>query len=233
MVRALAVLLALCAAAEATAQCRLALALALDVSSSVDADEHDLQRRGMAAALNDRDIRDAILSGAPGHVAIAAYEWSGRDKQAMLLDWTVLESEAQIDRAVAALLLPERSHDNFPTAMGYALGYGATLLARGPRCTRKVLDLSGDGRSNEGFPPALAYRHFPFERVTVNGLAVLEDGPELAEYFAQEVIRGPRAFVEVSQGYQGYQQAMTRKLFREINDLAVGQAGPPSADTRG
>ncbi|WP_417605413.1 DUF1194 domain-containing protein [Primorskyibacter flagellatus] len=233
MVKALALLLALCASGPAAAQCRLALALALDVSSSVDASEHLLQRRGLAAALNDADVRRAILSGAPRHVALAAYEWSGRDQHQMLLNWTVLDGDTSIDGAVAAILSPPRSHDNFPTALGYALGYGATLLERGPDCTRRVLDVSGDGRNNEGFAPDLAYQHFPFAGVTVNGLAVLNDNPALAGYFEREVIRGPRAFVEVSQGYEGYREAMTRKLFREINDLVVGQTLQLQKDPRG
>lgn len=233
MVKTLALLLTLCTANPAAAQCRLALALALDVSSSVDASEHLLQRQGLAAALNDVDVRRAILSGAPRYVALAAYEWSGRDQHQMLQDWTVLDSEGSIDRAVAALLSPPRSHDNFPTALGYALGYGATLLKRGPDCTRRVLDVSGDGRNNEGFAPELAFQHFPFAGVTVNGLAVLNNNPSLAGYFARELIRGPRAFVEVSQGYEGYREAMTRKLFREINDLVVGQTLPPHMGPRG
>ena len=49
--------------------CRLALLLALDVSSSVNGLEYDLQRRGLAAALNSEDVRHAILRGAPGAVA--------------------------------------------------------------------------------------------------------------------------------------------------------------------
>ena len=67
-------------AAPAAAQtpCRLALLLALDVSSSVDAEEHELQKAGIAASLNDPDIRHAILNGGPGTVALAVYEWSGR-----------------------------------------------------------------------------------------------------------------------------------------------------------
>ena len=62
-------------AAPAAAQtpCRLALLLALDVSSSVDAEEHELQKAGIAASLNDPDIRHAILNGGPGTVALAVW----------------------------------------------------------------------------------------------------------------------------------------------------------------
>ncbi|MHA7877284.1 DUF1194 domain-containing protein [Roseivivax sp.] len=209
-------------AAAQEAGCRLALVLALDVSSSVDDREYILQRDGAAAALDDSDIRRALLAG-PGHVALAIYEWSGRRQNALVLDWMAVRSEADIDRAVATLRGFPRSQTRFPTAMGYALGYGATLLARGPDCTRRVIDVSGDGITNDGFGPELAYQHFPFTGVTVNGLAILGAEPMVAEYYIRQVARGPGAFVELSEGYAGYRRAMTRKLFREINNLVVGE----------
>ncbi|MDU8912411.1 DUF1194 domain-containing protein [Aestuariicoccus sp. MJ-SS9] len=219
MVR-LALILSLWAGAAA-AECRLALALALDVSSSVDAREYLLQKDGLTAALDDPDIRSAILAGG-GEVALAVYEWSGRRQNTLVLDWKILSDHAAIDAAIATIQARPRSHTRFPTAMGYALGYGATLMARGPACQRRVIDLSGDGITNDGFGPDLAYRHFPFEGITVNGLAVLGADPMVQDYFEDEVRHGPGAFVETSEGYEGYRRAMTRKLYREINDMKVG-----------
>lgn len=200
--------------------CRLALLLALDVSSSVDAEEYALQRDGLAAALGSNDIRAAILSGS-GHVSMAIYEWSGRRQSAIVSDWVALRDDAAIDGMIQALQAAPRSHNRFPTAMGYALGFGATLLRHGPTCDRQVIDVSGDGQNNDGFPPHLAYKNFPFTNVTVNGLAVLGGAPDVLDYFQREVRFGSGAFVETSQGYAGYQEAMTRKLFREINDMIL------------
>src|SRR6056297_3006648 len=117
--------------AQAPDHCRLALVLALDVSSSVDAEEYILQRDGLAAALDDPSIRGAILDG-DGHVSIAIYEWSGRRQSAMVSDWVALTDNTAIDGVIETLISAPRSHTRFPTAMGYALGYGATLLSRGP-----------------------------------------------------------------------------------------------------
>jgi len=206
---------------HAQADCRLALVLALDVSSSVDDAEYILQRDGLAAALDDPGIRSAILDG-DGHVAMAIYEWSGRRQRELISDWTRLHDDAAIDEVIQTLRSTPRSYSRFPTAMGYALGYGATLLSRGPDCDRQVIDLSGDGENNEGFSPTLAYRNFPFRNVTVNGLAVLGGTKDVVDYFDREVRFGTGAFVETSQGYQGYQEAMTRKLFRELNDMILG-----------
>lgn len=213
-------------AGGAWAECRLALALALDVSSSVDAREHRLQRDGLARALQSEAVRDAILQGGPGYVALAAYEWSGRQQQALLLDWSVLDDRPAIDRAADRLRAPGRAFSEFPTAIGYALGYGATLFRRGPDCARRVLDVSGDGVGNDGFGPRLAYRHFPFAGVTVNGLAVIGHDAALLDFYRNELRRGPGAFVEVAQGYGDFRRAMERKLLREIGAPVVGQAVP-------
>lgn len=225
---ALLLALALAPAALAAQQCRLALALALDVSSSVDDAEYRLQRDGTAAALLSDDVRGAILQGG-GTVALAIYEWSGRRQSVVVQDWVVLEGEADILRVASRLRRVERSFRRYPTALGYALGYGATLIGRAPRCERQVIDVSGDGITNDGFWPQLAYRHFPFAGVTVNGLAVLGADPDVVDHFEFELLHGPGAFLETAQGYAGFERAMTRKLYREIQNRIVGAAPVPAA----
>ena len=112
-----AALLAGLVAPPAEAACRLALLLALDVSSSVDDREYALQSQGLAAALDAPEVRHAILSGG-GEVALAVYEWSGRDRERLHLDWTLLRSHADITRAVAALAGWSGRPRNFPPRWG-------------------------------------------------------------------------------------------------------------------
>lgn len=226
MVKALAFFLTGLWAGVASADCRLALLLALDVSSSVDADEYALQRSGVAAALRDPDVQSAILMGG-GHVALAVYEWSGRRQSSVVLGWTALTDAATLEQAVSQIEMSPRSHTRFPTAMGYALGFGATLMERGPACARRVIDVSGDGINNDGFGPENAYRHFPFRNITVNGLAVLGADPLVEWYYETSVLHGPNAFLETADGFAGYRRAMTRKLYREINNLVIGDLAPP------
>lgn len=208
-------------AAPAAATCRLALVLALDVSSSVDAREYDLQRIGLASALDAPEIREAILRGGAGNVALAVYEWSGPFQERLHLDWLLLRSEAEITEAVARLAGMQRSTEEYPTALGSALGYGAQLMTRAPDCARRVIDVSGDGINNQGFGPALAYKHFPFQGITVNGLVILGHDPKVLTYYQTEVLRGPGAFLEQALGFEDFEQAMARKLFREMNDTML------------
>ncbi len=213
-------------AGAAQAQCRLALVLAMDVSSSVDAAEYDLQRLGLAAALNSTDVREAVLHGAPGSVALSVYEWSGRNQQKTHLDWQYLRNDADIDRAVATLSSMTRGHDDFPTALGHGIAYGTLLLQRGPDCARRVLDVSGDGVNNHGYGPRDAYRHFPMQRVTVNGLVILDGTDGVFDYYQNEVRYGPAAFVETADGFAEFETAMTRKLIRELAGLSLSQDAP-------
>lgn len=199
--------------------------LALDVSSSVDAAEDALQRGGLAAALIAPEVVEAVFAS-PLPVALAAYEWSGRQKQQVLADWRLIRTRADLLDLAETIGRSTRSHNEFPTAMGYGLGYGAGLLARAPACLYRTLDMAGDGENNEGFPPAAAYAEFPFAEVTVNGLVVdtPDDDPEidLIAYYRENVLHGPGAFLEVAQGFGDYERAMRRKLLREMRPRAVG-----------
>lgn len=201
--------------------CRLALLLALDVSSSVDDDEYAMQRDGLAAALLSDTVQGAILD-TPGSVSLAIYEWSGRRQSVLVQNWVTLNTGADVAAVAARLRGWQRSYRRFPTALGHALGHGATLMRDAPACDRQVIDVSGDGITNDGFWPQLAYRHFPFDRITVNALAVLGADPDVVDHYQFEVLHGPGAFLETAPGYEGYEQAMTRKLYREIQDRVVG-----------
>lgn len=221
----LAICCAVAAAPSTAAECRLALLLALDISSSVDASEDALQRGGLAAALRAPEVRAAFLA-VDLPVALAVYEWSGRYNQKVILDWVLIDDPAEIDRAADQIAASRRSQTEYPTAMGYALGYGAGMLSRGPHCLTRTIDVAGDGRNNDGFPPASAYAAFPFDGVTVNGLVVdaAEFGAEadLVPFYRDQVLRGPGAFLELADGFEDYERAMRRKLERELRPPTVG-----------
>lgn len=222
------VVLAFCLlAGPGWSQCRLALLLAMDVSSSVNADEDRLQRLGLAGALASPEVKAAILSVPGEEVALAVYEWSGRFQQDMLMGWRLLGSAADVDSAALEIANSRRSYADFPTALGYSVGFAAGVFESAPACLFKTLDVSGDGVNNDGFPPRLAYHNFPLDDVTINGLTIggQEDG--LAAYYRSELIKGPGAFVEEARDFNDFERAMRRKLVRELEARAIGML--PSA----
>ncbi|WP_370401004.1 DUF1194 domain-containing protein [Sulfitobacter sp. JB4-11] len=231
----LAVALVCALPAVAVAECRLALVLALDVSSSVDPREDTLQRGGVVAALTSPEVQAAFFA-ADQHVALAIYEWSGRYQHQLILDWTLINSPGALVRAAETVANSTRSHTEFPTAMGFALGYGARLLERSPPCLHKTLDMAGDGQNNDGFGPQSAYKEFPYADVTVNGLVVnaadFEGEVGLLAFYQAEVLHGPGAFMVVANGFEDYERAMRRKLERELSPPSIG-ALPGGQDDAG
>lgn len=212
------------------AECRLALLLALDVSSSVDPAEDALQRGGVVAALTAPEVVEAFFA-TDIPVALAVYEWSGRYQQDLLLDWIVIDSKRALVEAAETIAASTRGHADYPTAMGYALGHGARLFEKAPACTSQTLDMAGDGQNNEGFGPQAAYRSFPFDNITVNGLVVnaadFEGELGLIAFYQAEVLHGPGAFLEIANGFADYERAMRRKLVRELQPMVIGGSPDP------
>nr|WP_170604304.1 DUF1194 domain-containing protein [Ruegeria arenilitoris] len=207
-------------------QCRLALALAIDISTSVDAQEDALQRHGLAAALIAPEVVDAFLSN-PSPVALAVYEWSGSFNQTLLLDWHLVDSQDDLLFVAQKISASERSAQDSPTAMGHALAYGATLMQRAPMCLYQTIDISGDGKNNDGYAPQIAYRHFPFHNITVNGLVInaadFEGEIDLIPFFRENVLHGAGAFLEIADGFQDFERAMRRKLERELKSFQLSE----------
>lgn len=217
--------------------CRQALALGLDVSGSVDATEYRLQLDGLAMALEDPDVRDALFSPAGGPVRLAVYEWSGPRDQRLLVGWTDVTPET-LPAITAILRTTRRSEADPSTALGASMALGHQLLAEQRDCLQLTLDISGDGKSNTGPRPQSMDLTAP--AITVNALVIGSDDPhfadtrqvqvgELSSYFQAYVLRGPDAFVETALGFEDYPRAMRRKLLRELAVMVIGAApGSPS-----
>lgn len=205
--------------------CRLALLLALDISVSVDEKEDALQRQGLAAALIAPEVQEAFFSS-PMPVALAVYEWSGRNTQNVLLPWRMIETPSDLISVSSQISRSTRSDSGSATAMGYALAYGATLMQQAPACLFQTIDLSGDGSNNDGYGPQIAYRHFPFQNIVVNGLVInaadFEGELFLIPFFQNNVLHGPGAFLEIAQGFEDFERAMRRKLEQELTNLQIG-----------
>lgn len=206
--------------------CRLALVLAIDVSTSVDQRDYTLQRNGLADAIRSPEVKEAFLS-ASLPVAIAAYEWSGQHNQRVILDWSLMTSSDDMEAAARRIESVDRYRSGFPTSIGHALSFGAEMLANAPRCRRQTMDLSGDGRNNDGYTPAVAYQATVFEGISVNALAIGGSEPldSLVRYFRENVIRGNGAFVEIARNHEEFEAAMRRKLVREVTTLVMSQVG--------
>ncbi|KKM83021.1 hypothetical protein LCGC14_1313630 [marine sediment metagenome] len=229
----LTVLLAL-GATGAAAECRQALALGLDVSASVDGVEYGQQLGGLATALEDAAVQQALFAIPGAWVDLAVFEWSGPAFGRIIQHWTTLSDPAALADVTAKLRVTQREASDPSTAIGSAMRFGAALLAQRAACWRAVLDLSGDGLSNTGPRPRDVIPTLTgptLSGLTVNGLAIADPGggSDLAAYYRAEVMTGLGAFVEEARGFEDYAEAMRRKLLRELQVLAVsGRVLPPA-----
>lgn len=195
----------------------LALCLAVDASSSVDFDEFGLMLGGYAAAFRDESVVAALMAGPRGAIAAAMLLWSGAGAQAVAVPWTRLDGEAAARAFAEALDNAPRLVPAGATALGEGMAAGLALLAACPaEATRLVMDVSGDGRHNQGRPPGPVRDIGVAAGVTINALAVLDEEPDLLEHYRAEVIGGPGAFVMHAPDYAAFAVAIREKLLREI-----------------
>ncbi len=210
----------------------LELLLAVDVSPSVDSEEYALQIRGLAEALRDSDVVNAIETAAPNGVALALMQWAGPSEQAVSVPWSEVRDQASADAFAQEIDAVTRPATYGGTAIGNALDRGVSLLAENDfEGTRQVIDISGDGRTNQGDSPAPVRAHAVLSGITVNGLVILNEEPQLSSYYRERVIGGPGAFVLQVDKFEDFARAMRMKLIREIEVATV--AGSSAGDGRG
>jgi Protein of unknown function (DUF1194) len=232
-------LLLLTLAASAQAQDKkeidLALALAIDISGSIDPDEAHLQRQGYVDAFRDPVIVKAILGGPNGRIAVAYYEWSDAWMQKLLIDWTLLDSEAAIS-AFAQRLADAPISIARRTSISGAIRYAIPLFGRSPyEPLRKVLDISGDGSNNDGGVVTDMRHEALKDRISINGLPIMNDRPnpfgfpseaDLDDYYLHCVTGGPHSFVEVARSFEDFPRAVRKKLLQEVADIAPREVKP-------
>jgi hypothetical protein len=113
------------------------------------------------------------------------------------------------------------------TSISGAVDHAMTLFPRAPYSgTRRVIDVSGDGRNNRGRPAAEARDEAVRAGVTINGLPILAVEPDLEEVYRDNVIGGPGAFVIPAASFETFADAILKKLVIEISKLEGSRVRP-------
>lgn len=217
------------------------LVLAVDVSASIDGGEVNLQRAGYIAALTDPRVIAAMKSGPLGRVALAYVEWS--ESAQVTVGWQVIASAEDARRfavAIQAFPIPKGGLTSITTALNFSSG----LFERnGIEGTRRVIDLSADGRDSQGDEQQVAAaRDRAMARgIVINGLVINPQQEQsevegvkydLEGYFHEVVIGGPGAFTVVAESSDDFARTVVNKLVLEIasrppasGDLAAQEIG--------
>ena len=216
-----------------TAGADLEVILAADVSRSIDDAEFELQRKGYAAALTDPRVLTAIHGRANAAVAVCFIEWSGEEDQQVVVDWTEIRDEEDAGSVASAIIAAPRSFMG-RTSISAAIDFAMSRFAAAKwQANRRIIDVSGDGTNNSGRAVTEARDQAIAGGVTINGLAIINDKPNLGYsahtqppgglplYYRQNVIGGPNAFLIVVEDFNSFADAMANKLAKEI-DVALG-----------
>jgi len=207
-----------------------AVVLAADFFRSINDDEFVLERQGYAEAIQSSKLMDAISTGPNGAIALAFVEWPGESEQKVVVDWMVIRKPDDA-RAFAAAL----------TGAPLVCRTNGDRLVNRPRLRpvccdldrdhRKVIDVSGDGTSNQGRPVTAARDAAVEAGAVINGLMIfnhraaamggylaLHTNPPggLAHYYRENVIGGAGAFVVPIDDFGSFGDAMLRKLVSEF-----------------
>lgn len=222
------------------------LVLSVDVSGSVDGGEFDLQRQGYANAFRDPELIGIIEEMDRG-IAVTMQYWSSQTAGA--IGWyhiTNAASSYAFADAIMAAGRPFAESTNIAAAINSATNL---LLTNNFQGDRMVIDVSGDGRQNTDVSGSslcapLSYWGFVYgnddsssncsnlvasarnnavaQGITVNGLPILTDVPDLNAYFQAYAIGGEGAFVQAAANFSDFETAVKTKIKREIQS-----ADPP------
>jgi len=223
-------LLGLLAAPARAESVDLELVFAADGSGSIDDEELRLQRKGWADALTSQDVLTGIKDGPLGAIAVAYMEWGGPQSQVLIVDWHVVRDEASARVFADKLLGAPRGATGY-NSISNAIDFSVRLVEGNAHDgTRKIIDVSGDGPNMGGRSLEAARADALAKGFTINALAIRRSGGRpggpggmsLEDYYAQAVIGGPGAFVEIANETQPFAVAARRKLLTEI-------AGGPGA----
>ncbi|MEL6409405.1 MAG: DUF1194 domain-containing protein [Pseudomonadota bacterium] len=193
--------------------CDLALIMAVDVSGSVDQQEFATQMRGLSEGLRDPEVSNALIAG---QAALMVVQWTGASRQDVLVPWSVIDGPEVLAVFAEDTENAQRRWRNFSTAIGEALQFSAAQFSDAPACTRRVIDISGDGSSNEGVDPKDVRDLLGQLGIVVNALVIEGAEENIIEYFLQNVISGNGSFVITANSYNEYPEKMRLKLLREI-----------------
>jgi len=231
--------LAILPAAASAADVDLLLVLAADVSRSIDAAKFQLQRDGYAAAMSDPRVLETIRAGRLGRIGLTFVEWSGVGAQRIVIDWAEIGDAASAKDFGDRLAEAPRSFAD-RTSISGAIEFATAQLARAPfGAPRRVIDISGDGTNNAG-PDVPPMRDEAVAKgITVNGLAILSESPlawnpehtnppgGLDNYYRDNVIGGPNAFVMVAKDFNSFGQAIISKIIAEVAQAREPKTAAP------
>lgn len=220
-----------------------ALIVSVDVSNSVDNDRYKLQMEGIAKALEDPGVIEAIINGPNGGILFAMVTWA--DRPTLSLPWVKITSKEEAMAVAAKVRKLPLAGGEFTCMTKMLRSANDKIVPQIPaKALRIVIDVSGDGldNCNADEPIETVRDELVANGVTINGLPILQganaggadgaivpgaadkqaaealaDPIGLEEWFKTHVQGGNGSFVLPANGYGDFARAIRQKFVIEIS----------------
>jgi Protein of unknown function (DUF1194) len=229
-----------------------ALIVSVDVSNSVDSDRYKLQMEGIAKALEDPGVIDAIVGGPNGGILFSMVTWA--DRPTLTLPWVRIANKADAMALAAKVRKLPLTGGEFTCMTKMLRSVNDKIVPQIPaKALRVVIDVSGDGpdNCNAEEPIETVRDELVANGVTINGLPILEganaggaagtvapvvpdkaaleaakaeaDPAGLEEWYKTHVKAGTGSFVLAANGYGDFARAIRQKFVIEISGKPILQ----------
>ena len=237
-------------AAEELPLVDIALLVSVDVSNSVDEHRYKLQMEGIAEALEDKGVLDAITGGTVGGILFGMVTWA--DRPTFVMPWTRISTKEEAGAVAAKVRKLQLQSGEFTCMTRMMRSVNDKIVPQIPaKATRIVVDVSGDGPDNCNADESIesVRDELVATGVTINGLPINEGDPNapvgegayrapgtafkdsaltkpnvapvtLEEWYRAHVMGGVGSFVLPANGYADFGRAMRQKFVIEISGIA-------------
>ncbi len=200
---------------------------ALDISNSIALQEFELELEGVAQAIRDPRVLRAIQAGQHRRIGFAVFAWH-HDSFPRVLTWTIIGS--QDDARAVARQIEARGLIDFDrearesvvwyigrlTDLSQAIDYAGEMIRTAPFAARRsVINVIGNGKDNVAEDAGPSRDRVVEGGSTINGL-VLGNDPAATDYYRQQVIGGPGAFVMTITDTATVTDTFARKFIGDI-----------------
>jgi hypothetical protein len=203
--------------------------LANDTSGSVYQEDLVGARNAYRAMMTHPRVLHAVQSGPFKRIAVAYVEWSGDEKQTLLVDWMIVDGPRTAALFSSRMLGVRYRSFAGGTAIGSALDFCVRIIERAPFIAeRAIIDISGDGTNNGKRDVQLARDYAVQQGVVINGLPTVRDEPipwdpahthppgGLPAYYRKNVAGGLGSFVLQVDSRGLFREAILKKFIAEI-----------------
>ncbi len=144
-------------------------------------------------------------------------QWSDNEEQALVGGWHIIKDVSDAAEYARIIRRAPRIIAGGQTSIAGALTFSIEQINNNNiDSLRKVIDVSGDGRANNGVHP-MKIRDIALEQnITINGLVIINEEPFLDGYYERGVIGGRGGFMMIAEDYRDYAAMILQKLLREI-----------------